>query len=120
MKLYLVRHGDTEGNSRERYVGSTDSPLNAAGREQARRLAARLRGEGIGRVWSSELSRARETAETIAAAMGVSVRVEPGLNEIDFGEWEGLSIQEIEARDPERFVAWRSGDESFRFPGGDC
>jgi phosphoserine phosphatase len=119
MKLYLVRHGDTVANSRDRYIGSTDAALNAAGREQAQRLAARLRIEAIRCVWSSERCRARETAETIAAPLGLAVRVEPQLNEIDFGEWEGLSIQEIEARDPEKFVHWRSGDEAFRFPGGD-
>ncbi|MBI1850549.1 MAG: histidine phosphatase family protein [Planctomycetes bacterium] len=120
MRLILVRHGDTVANSRDRYIGSTDAALNGDGRDQARRLAVRLRGEGIARVYSSALVRARETAEAIAKSLALDVDVVREFNELDFGEWEGLTRDEIAKLAPEHFAAWRSGDESFRFPGGDC
>lgn len=119
-RLILVRHGDTVANSRDRYVGRTDAALNEEGREQARRLAARLRGEGIARMYCSALVRARETANAIASSLSLEVDVVREFNELDFGEWEGLTRDEIACLAPEHFAAWRSGDESFRFPGGDC
>lgn len=92
--LTLVRHGETDWNAGRRIQGSTDIPLNDTGRAQAREVAARLAAETAGRqvrVVSSDLSRAAETADVIASALGVTVtRRLPGLRERSYGDAEGM------------------------------
>ena len=92
--LTLVRHGETDWNAGGRIQGSTDIPLNETGRAQAREVAASLATEAAGRdvrVVSSDLSRAAETADVIAAALGVTVaRRLPGLRERSYGDAEGM------------------------------
>lgn len=104
--LLLVRHGETDWNAARRIQGSTDIPLNDTGRAQARETAASLLARFAGfapLVVSSDLSRARETAEIIAAALGTEVtRAYPQLRERAYGVAEGLSIEEYH----ERFGAW--------------
>lgn len=119
--ILLARHGETEDNVEPvRFQGRTDTPLNEHGRAQAHELAARVaREETIAALYSSDLSRARETAEIIGAAVGLEVRVDPRFAETDRGEWEGRHFYEIEAADPEGFAAFRRAGESFRFPGGE-
>lgn len=96
--LTLIRHGETDWNRARRIQGSTDIPLNDTGREQARAAAAALRARGSDvpvTVVSSDLSRARETAEIIAAELGVAApRVYPGLRERSYGEAEGVDADE--------------------------
>jgi broad specificity phosphatase PhoE len=99
LTLYLVRHGQTEWNRQERYQGKTDIPLDDTGRDQARRLAARLAPHGPRIVYSSDLVRAVETARIIAEAAGCPVRTTPQLRERGYGRWEGLTRREIEERD---------------------
>ena len=106
-ELLLVRHGETDWNRDRRFQGHADPPLNETGREQARALAAELAGEGIELVYTSDLIRARETAEIVAALIGVSVHPVRELREIDVGEWEGLTWPEIEERYPEGARSWR-------------
>jgi probable phosphoglycerate mutase len=87
--LFLARNGETDWNLAGRWQGHTDVPLNATGRAQAGALAERLRGEGIATVGASDLSRARHTAEIVAAALGVPVAlVDPDLREQRFGRFE--------------------------------
>ena len=92
--LTLVRHGETDWNSGGRIQGSTDIPLNDTGRAQARELAERLATEYAGReavVVSSDLSRAAETADIVAAALGTTVSLRmPGLQERSYGDAEGM------------------------------
>ncbi|MBA3383527.1 MAG: histidine phosphatase family protein [Actinobacteria bacterium] len=105
--LILVRHGETDWNAQHRWQGHSDTELNDAGREQARRLA-----EGLGRVdalYSSDLSRARETAEILAGTIGVEVRFDQRLRERGFGAWEGLTTEEIESSFPDEQRRWRAG-----------
>ncbi|MDI3317354.1 MAG: histidine phosphatase family protein [Bacillota bacterium] len=97
-RLILVRHGETVYNRSGRYQGHTDVPLSEEGRRQAVAVAERLAGLAVAAVWSSDLSRARETAETIARPHRLEVRVDPDLREMSFGAWEGLTREEIEAR----------------------
>lgn len=108
-RLLLVRHGESEWNADGRVQGQGDPPLSAAGRDQARRAAKAL--QGIDRsVVSSDLRRAKETAEILAEALGGGpVVTEPSLREIDVGRWTGLTHPEIEALDPREYADWRAG-----------
>jgi broad specificity phosphatase PhoE len=120
MRLVLVRHGETDGQSSIRYYGATDVPLSDSGRAQMRLAAAALAGERFDAVYASELARSREGARLVAR--GGPVIPVPGFNEINFGAWEGLTEEEIAVRDPERHRLWRTrlsqrGD--FRYPQGD-
>ncbi|HYG70238.1 MAG TPA: histidine phosphatase family protein, partial [Anaeromyxobacteraceae bacterium] len=91
-RLFLVRHGETDWNVAGRWQGQTDIPLNEAGRAQARELARRMRGEGIATIAASDLLRARETAEIVAAELGLEVRIlDHRLREQSFGAFEGLT-----------------------------
>jgi broad specificity phosphatase PhoE len=92
--LLLVRHGETDWNASGRLQGHTDRPLNDYGRRQAASLADRLAGDGISAVYTSDLARARETAEIIAARLGVEAAVDADLRERNWGTWEGLTPQE--------------------------
>lgn len=105
MTLFLARHGETEWNRIGRWQGRTDIPLSEVGRAQAQALAERLRDRGITEIHASDLSRARETAEIVASAFGVSnVRLDPRLGERGFGCFEGLTREECAERHAE---AWQ-------------
>jgi broad specificity phosphatase PhoE len=105
--LILVRHGETDWNAQQRWQGHSDTALNAAGREQARRLAAQL--DRVDALYSSDLARARETAEILAERIGVDIRFDARLRERGFGAWEGLTAEEIESSFPDEQQRWRAG-----------
>src|ERR1700741_2656837 len=105
-ELLLVRHGETDWNRERRFQGHADQPLNETGREQARAPATDLDGNGIDLIYTSDLARARETAEIVGAQLGLDVVAMRELREIDVGEWEGLTWQEIEERYPEGARKW--------------
>ena len=111
--LLLVRHGETDWNSERRWQGHTDRPLNERGREQARALGAELSDRPVDAIYSSDLLRARETAEILAAELGLDVRVDAGLREVDVGSWSGLAHGEIEASDPDGFRRWQEGGKGW-------
>jgi len=118
--ILLARHGETDYNvPPARVQGRRDTPLNDRGRAQARELAQSARGEGLRIVWSSNLSRARETAAIVADELGLELRVDERLAESDRGSWEGRLIDEIAHDDPELWKAWRRAGAGFRFPGGE-
>ncbi len=118
--LILVRHGETDWNRDGRWQGQADAPLNERGREQARAVADELAGEPVEAVYASDLSRARETAEIIAARLGLqSVEVDRRLREVHVGSWSGLTMAEIEARFPTEVERWRTGDPAHAFAGGE-
>jgi broad specificity phosphatase PhoE len=98
--ILLARHGETDWNREGRWQGWADPPLNETGREQARALAEELRATPFDAVYASDLKRARETAEIVAAPHRVPVVVDPELREIDIGSWSGLTRAEIDARFP--------------------
>lgn len=97
-RLWLVRHGATEWNSERRYCGHSDVPLAALGCEQASWLARRLRSEEISLIYSSDLARARQTAEILARGQQVRIEVSSAWREINFGAWEGLTYAQIVER----------------------
>ena len=106
--LLVARHGETDWNVANRWQGQSDVPLNDNGRAQARSLAVRLRGSIVSGIVSSDLSRARETAEILAAALGLAFdHVDVGLRERSFGCFEGLTRDECMARYPNEWLAWQ-------------
>jgi broad specificity phosphatase PhoE len=108
--LVLVRHGETDWNRERRFQGHADTPLNDAGRRQAGELAALLRSDRLSAVYTSPLQRAKETATIVAADLGLDAHELEELREIDVGDWQGLTIDEVRTRHPEQLdVAWRSG-----------
>jgi len=118
MRLILVRHGLTEWNQASRYQGHQDVPLSDLGRVQAARLRARLGGEEITAAYSSDLSRARETAEIALAGRAVPLQVTPALREISFAAWEGLCHEEIVERYPDDWERWIRDPAQTKPTGG--
>jgi ribonuclease H / adenosylcobalamin/alpha-ribazole phosphatase len=125
--LLLVRHGATAHTAEGRFSGCTgqNPDLSPTGREQARRLAAELRrryaepsGAGVAAVVCSPVRRARETAEVVAEALGLPVQEDDDLREIDFGDWEGRRVEDVQADYPGALAAWRA-DVSLAAPGGE-
>jgi probable phosphoglycerate mutase len=117
--IFLARHGETDWNAAGRWQGHTDVPLNATGRAQALALAERLRREGIAAIASSDLARARTTAQIVARALGLELAiVDPGLREQRFGLFEGLTPSECERRHPEEWARY-AADPRLGPPGGE-
>ncbi|HVC32964.1 MAG TPA: histidine phosphatase family protein [Chloroflexota bacterium] len=104
--LYLVRHGETDWNHERRVQGHRDPPLNHAGREQARTLAAQLAGVSFDAAYASDLRRAWQTAEILLEGRGVVVTRRPRLRERYLGRWEGRVFDEIPALDPDAWRDW--------------
>jgi probable phosphoglycerate mutase len=118
--ILLARHGQTDDNLEPiRAQGWRDTPLNDTGRRQAAELAARVSDRGIVSLWSSDLSRARETAEIVGSRLGLRPRLDARLREGNRGHWEGRRFVDIALEEPDRYAAWRRAGESFRFPGGE-
>ncbi|MGW0799136.1 bifunctional RNase H/acid phosphatase [Streptomyces sp. NPDC002692] len=118
----LLRHGETPLTPQKRFSGSggTDPALSDVGREQAERAAAALAARGtIQAVVASPLTRTRQTAEAVAARLGLDVAVEDGLRETDFGAWEGLTFAEVRERYPEDLDAWLASPEAEPTGGGE-
>jgi probable phosphoglycerate mutase len=121
VRLFLVRHGQVASNRDLRYIGSRDEPLSELGRHQAEALGALLARLPIHQVRASPLSRAHDTAAAIAKAIGCAVMIEDRLREQSYGEWEGLSRDEVRARsvdDEQLLTAWER-DASIAPPGGE-
>lgn len=119
-ELYLVRHGQTAGNVNGLFVGATDIPLDETGERQAQELGSRFEGIALDALLSSPLQRARRTAEAIGAVTGRSPIVVPGLSEMNFGDAEGLTFQQVIEQFPElRDDLSSIANLDLRFPGGE-
>jgi alpha-ribazole phosphatase/probable phosphoglycerate mutase len=114
-RLILVRHAEPAPDVRGRCYGTLDVDLSARGREQAAALAQALRDEPIDLVVSSPRRRALETA----AALGRPVEIDERLCELDFGDFEGRTYEELEREEPELFRRWMSAPTTVRFPSGE-
>jgi len=120
MRLILVRHGETDSNKAGLALGRADVELNEHGRWQAQRLAASLKDEPIAAIYSSPLKRALATAEPIASSHGLAVQVDEGLMEMDIGEMEGLTFQQVGERYPQFLRLWLGGQAAYEpMPGGE-
>jgi broad specificity phosphatase PhoE len=117
--IYLARHGRTTHNHEGRFQGQGDVPLDDQGRRDAAALAEEAATRGFAALWASPLPRARETAEIVAARIGLPVREDARLAETDTGDWTDRLFAEVQAELPERFAGWVTGDPSFAFPGGE-
>jgi len=120
MELLLVRHAEVVGDARGRCYGRLDVPLSEEGHRHARALAERLSGEDIAAFVSSPSMRALDTATPIAASRGVPVTKLDELCELDFGEVEGLTFEEIATTWPELYSAWMTAPAAVAFPGGEA
>jgi broad specificity phosphatase PhoE len=118
-RLVLVRHAETDPAARGRCHGRLEVGLSEEGRRQAGELGAALAEVALAAVYSSPLSRALDTARPLALPHGLEPVADDGLSEIDFGELEGLTYEQIEAERPEVFRAWMETPTSVRFPGGE-
>ena len=118
-RLLLVRHGETELNSTERYWGRTDVKLSLAGIRQVEHLRDRLATEKVDAAYSSDLRRALVTAETIVSQRNLEVIPCPELREIDFGVIEGLTFAEARQRYPEVVRLWAERSPNLKYPDGD-
>lgn len=121
MRIRLVRHGESEGNVAATLQGCRlDTPLSARGRRQAESLAIRLQGEDVDSVFSSPMTRARETAEIVSAPHGLGITLDADLVEFDWGTWTGRPLDEEMEREVASLRArWRSGDTEVSPPGGE-
>ena len=118
-QLLLVRHAEIAPQYAGRYVGSTDVPAEPHGLQQVRRLARLVGSRKPGRCFCSPLLRARETAEVICESTGLRAEIDNDLREVDFGQWEGKTFDEIAAEDPETVDRWAAFSDDFAFPGGE-
>jgi broad specificity phosphatase PhoE len=111
--VLLARHGESDWNRSKQWQGFADRPLTDLGREQAAELARRLDETELDAVYSSDLQRARDTAEIVARTKGLTVQTTPDLREVDVGSWSGLTRAEAEARYPEQYARWLRGGEGW-------
>lgn len=121
LNMVLVRHGCTAWNRDVRFRGRMDLPLDDFGLAQARAAARAIRERcpQVAAVYASPLLRAQQTAQPIAAELGLVVQEEPGLLDVDYGSWTGKTPAEAEAEDPERYSLWCTNPQQIQFPGGE-
>ncbi len=115
-RIVLWRHGQTDWNLVNRFQGHSDIPLNQTGIEQARRAAPLLFGLRPSKIISSDLIRAKQTAEELANLSKLPIHIDPGLRETNGGKWEGRTGAENRADDYQKFVNWLDGNDE---PAGD-
>ena len=118
-RIIAVRHGETAWNVDTRIQGHLDIPLNATGLWQARQLGDALAGEAISAIYTSDLLRARRTAQAVADATGAALVDEPGLRERAFGSFQGRTFAEVETEHPEQARRWRQRDPDYAPDGGE-
>lgn len=117
--IYLLRHGDVELAGTRRFIGHLDVPLSELGERQSAAQAARLAGVQLAAVVTSDLARARRTGEIVGAPHGLAPAVVPALREMAMGRWDGLTAEEIRAREPAAFADWMARVGEFPFPEGE-
>lgn len=118
-KLFLVRHGETVWNSERRYIGRTDLPLSEEGLRQASNLAKRFSAGKVEAIFTSPLKRSVQTAEIVGKEIGLKAVVVPELIEIDFGDWEGLTYEEIKQKFGDLIDRWLFSPSRVEIPSGE-
>lgn len=118
-KLIIIRHGKTSWNHERRYQGQTDIKLNDEGIKQAYKLKQRLENEKITAIYSSDLIRAQETAAIIAKPHNLKVQINKEFREMHFGDWEGLTFNEVEKKYPTQAQAWLLKPHELKIENGE-
>ncbi len=119
-RIILVRHGQTAWNRVERFRGRADLPLDGTGQSQAHAVARRIVSSWrVAAVYASPVQRALQTAQAIAQRCGVEVQPCEGLVDIDYGQWQGKTLDEVAASDPEQLALWQTTPHKARIPGGE-
>ena len=118
-EVVLVRHGETEWHADNRYAGRTDVALTPLGLRQAETLAGWAASARLDAIWCSPLSRARDTAAIVARATGHALRVDDRLMELDFGQGEGLTSDDMRSRFPDRLAAFHADPVADHLPDGE-
>jgi broad specificity phosphatase PhoE len=118
-RVMFIRPGETDWNRLNRWQGQVHIPLNEHGRQQAERLAQFIRPLGIQMIYSSDLRRARDTAELLAAALQTQTMFDKRLRERHMGEWQGLTLQDIKAWYPEEYARLRENPFQYQIEGGE-
>jgi probable phosphoglycerate mutase len=119
MKIYIVRHGETQWNKEEVFRGRKDISLNETGKKQVERVGLYFSHRPINRIVSSPLARARQTAEAISNPISIAIETMEELTDFNFGIWEGLPLREVEKRFPADFAIWKTSPEKLRIENGD-
>jgi broad specificity phosphatase PhoE len=117
--VYFARHGETPYNAEGRFQGLGPVPLSARGRDQGTALAEAATTRGFVELWCSPLVRARETADIVAARIGLVPIEDPRLVETDTGDWTDRTFASVRAEDPDGFAAFERADPDFAYPGGE-
>jgi broad specificity phosphatase PhoE len=118
-ELILARHGETAWNVEQVFRGRIDVELNQNGLKQSELLAEYLSGLNIEAVYSSPLKRALKTAEAVARRHRLKLEVSPGLNDCDFGLWQGLSLREVKNKYGQLYEQWAESPQLVKIPGGE-
>lgn len=119
IKLILVRHGTTICNEGGAFSGLTDSILSEKGKEQSSKLARYLKNENINRIYTTPFSRTKETVKKLAKIKNIQIEERSQLNEINFGDFEGLSFKEIEKEYPEEIEKMMNEGFEYKYPNGE-
>lgn len=119
-ELILIRHGETTGESHLRLYGATDVALSELGIDQMRCVADALATTPVDTVVVSSLARSREGAALLEMDEHAPTVAKPDLREVDFGDWEGLTVDEVAERFPEEHARWKAGEADFKYPGGEA
>lgn len=118
--IYFVRHGESTFNLEKRFAGWSDCPLTAKGNEQAREVSQRIKEfKKISKIVSSDLLRAYDTALAMGTTLNLPVTVDERLREVHLGDWEGLTMDDLERESSELLETWFSDPTQFRYPGGE-
>lgn len=118
-EFWLVRHGQTDWNLEGRLQGHQDIPLNSTGQQQAQALAPRLEDVSFNAIYSSDLRRARQTAEILAERLGLPVHLDRRLREISHGDWEGLQLSFVQQQYRQQHQRSLDDEMDGRAPGGE-
>jgi probable phosphoglycerate mutase len=118
-RLCIVRHGETAWNAEGRVQGQLDVPLSETGLAQARAVAAVLAGESFSAIYASDLTRVRQTAQPIAARLGLEVRLDARLRERHYGDFQGMTYAEAKVRIPEGYARFKTKDLEYDFGSGE-
>ena len=118
-KVYVVRHGQTAWNLEEVFRGRMDIPLDETGKKEVHLAGKALKDETLHAIYSSPLSRSMETAENIAKFQNIEVKPLEAIIDISYGEWEGVSLAEVQKKYPDLYTLWLKEPHKVRFPNGE-